>query len=354
MDELKARAQIELVGVHGLLRHQLEPARAWGQQAQATLERLGGAPNLQYLLHRSLGGALYDQGKYAEATEHFLKAREQAGAVLGEDHPRMAGMWANCGMGLSALGRFEEATEAVRHALELGEKWLGPRHPRLAHIQNNLATLLLQQKRADEALPLAREAVRTYEASGQESAGESRARMFLGHIHLRRKEHAQALQEMEKALAVGERVFGPTSPELADPLTGLGEVLAAQGRNAEALLPMQRALEHQEKGLGPEHFTLGNTLLRLGNVQLALGRTDQALASFERVLRLKDIEQYEPILAEARFAVAKQLEARREQRERASELARQAQEFYVRHPWDAEEKAELEALRARLTPPSTK
>jgi tetratricopeptide (TPR) repeat protein len=354
MDELKARAQIELVWVHGLLRHQLEPARAWGQQAQATLERLGGASHLQYLLHRSLGGALYDQGRCAEATEHFLKAREQAGAVLGEDHPRMAGMWANCGMGLSALGRFEEATEAVRHALELGLKWLGPRHPRVAHIQNNLATLLLQQKRADEALPLAREAVRTYEASGRESPGESRARMFLGHAHLLRKEHALALQEMEKALAVGERVFGPTSPDLADILTGRGEVLAAQGRNAEALLSMQRALEQQAQGLGPEHFTLGNTLLRLGNVQLALGRPAPALASFERVLRLQGIEQYEPILAEARFTVAKMLEARPGQRERARELARQALEFYVRHPWDMEEKVALEALLARLAPPASK
>jgi tetratricopeptide (TPR) repeat protein len=354
LDELRARAQIELVWLYGVNLHQLEPALAWGRQAQAILERLGGAPNLQYLLHRSLGGALFNQGKYAQATEHFLKAREKASAVLGEDHPRMAGMWANCGMGLSALGRFEEATEAVRHALELGVKWLGPRHPRVAQIQHNLAMLLLQQKRPAEALPLVREAVRTYEASGQESAGESRARMFLGHAHLRLKEYTQALQEMERALAVAERVYGPTAPDLDDILAGLGEILSAQGRNAEALLPIQRALEHQVQGLGPEHFKLGNTLLRLGNVQLALGRTDQALANFERVLRLKGIEQYEPILAEARFALAKVLEARPGQRERASKLARQALEFYTRHPWDVEEKTELEALLARLTPPPSK
>ena len=354
LDELKARAQTELVWLYGVNLHQLEPALEWGRQAQATLERLGGAPSLQYMLHRSLGGALFDQGKYAEATEHFLKAREQASAVLGEDHPRMAGMWANCGMGLSALGRYEEASHAMRHALELGVKWLGPRHPRVAHIQNNLVMLLLQRQRPDEALPLAREAVRTYEASGQESPGENRARMFLGYIHLQRKEYAQAREELERALAVGERVFGPTAPDLADTLTGIGRVLAAQGRNAEALRPLQRALEQQVQGLGPKHSKLGDTLLRLGKVQLALGRTAQALANFERVLQLQGIEQNEPILAETRFALARVLEANPRQRERRRALARQALEFYARHPWDVELKSELESLLARLTPPTSK
>ena len=347
LDELKARAQIELVWLHGINLHQLEPALAWGRQAQATLERLGGAPNLQSPLHGSLGGALFDQGKYAEATEHFLKAREQASAELGEDHPQMAGLWANCGMGLSTLGRYEEATDAVRRALALGLKWRGPRHPRVAQVQGNLVMLLLQQRRTDEALPLAREAVRTYEATGQESPGENRARMFLGHIHLRRKEYAEAREELERALAMGERVFGPTSPDLADTLTGLGEVLAAQGRYTEALRPLQRALEQQVQGLGPKHFMLGETLLRLGTVQLAMGHTEQAVTHFERVLQLQDIEQNEPIVAETRLALARVLEARPGARERGRELARQALTFYVRHPWDAQEKAELEALLAR-------
>jgi tetratricopeptide (TPR) repeat protein len=347
LDELKARAQIELVWHHGINLHQLEPALAWGRQAQATLERLGGAPNLQYRLHRSLGGALFNHGKFAEATEHFLKAREKASAVLGEDHPTLSGMWANCGMGLSTLGRYAEATDAVRHALELGVKWLGPRHPRVAHIQLNLVMLLLQQRRPDEALPLAREAVLTYESAGEPSPGWSRSHMFLGFIHTQRDEYALAYQELERSLALGEKAFGPTSRELAPMLTGMGEVLSAQGRHTEALVPMQRALAHQEKALGPKHSALGDTLLQLGKVQLALGRTPQALANLERVLQLQDIQQNEPIVAGARLALARVLVAHPQQRERARELARLALEFYSRHPWDAAERAELEALLKR-------
>ncbi|HZI11773.1 MAG TPA: tetratricopeptide repeat-containing protein kinase family protein, partial [Myxococcus sp.] len=347
LDEFKARAQIELVWLYGINLHQIEPALAWGRQAQATLERLGGGPNLQFRLHRSLGGALFDKGRFAEATEHFLKARERAGEVLGEDHPMMAGMWANCGMGLSTLGRYEEATDAVRHALALGLKWLGPRHPRVAHIQLNLVILLLHQRRADEALPLAREAVLTFESTDGPSQGENRARTFIGYIHTQRREYDQALQELERALAVGEKAFGPTAPELAATLEGMGEVLSAQGRHAEALRVIQRALTQQVQHLGPKHFQLGDTLLQLGKAHLARGHTAQAIPHLERVLQLEGIEQNEPLVAETRLALARALVANPQQRERGREFARLALAFYSRHPWNAAERAELEALLKR-------
>jgi tetratricopeptide (TPR) repeat protein/predicted Ser/Thr protein kinase len=354
LDELKARAQVELVWLYGINLHQLEQAVAWSRQAQATLERLGGSPQLLYPFHRNLGGALLDAGKYAEATEHFLKARELAAQVLGEDHPRMMGMWSNAGMGLGTLDRYEEATEAVRHAVSLGVKWLGPRHPQVASTQVSLVLLLLQQQRVDEALPLVREAIATYASLGKPGTGEARARMFLGHIHLKRQEYAQARQELERSLAIARTVYGPEAPELADALTGIGEVLLAQGKPREALVPIQQALELQVQALGPKHFALGDTLVRLGKAQLALGQRTQAAAQFERVLLLQDIEQNVPIASEARFALAQVLEPRPEQRERALGLARQALEFYSRHPWDAKEKAGLEALLTRLAPPASR
>jgi len=259
----------------------------------------------------------------------------------------MAGMWANCGMGLSTLGRYEEATDAVRHALALGLKWLGPRHPRVAHIQLNLVILLLHQRRADEALPLAREAVLTFESTDGPSQGENRARTFIGYIHTQRREYDQALQELERALAVGEKAFGPTAPELAATLEGMGEVLSAQGRHAEALRVIQRALTQQVQHLGPKHFQLGDTLLQLGKAHLARGHTAQAIPHLERVLQLEGIEQNEPLVAETRLALARALVANPQQRERGREFARLALAFYSRHPWNAAERAELEALLKR-------
>jgi len=349
LDELKARAQLELVWLYGVNLHQVGPAVAWSRQAQASINRLGGALRLQYPLHLHLGGALFDAGRYAEASEHFEKARRQAAEVLGEDHPRLAGIWANAGMGLSALGRYEEATVAVRHALALAVKWLGPRHPRVAHIQTNLVQLLLYQHREDEALPVSQEAVAIYSALGEAPPGAARSWLFLGHIHLKRGEHAPSRRALEHSLAIARRVYGPEAPELADALTGLGELLSAEGRYEEALASMQRALELQQKALGPSHLALAETLVRMGQVQLALRHTRRATANFERVLRLQEVEQNEPIVAEARLALARLMERRPDQREQALEHARRALAFYTRHPWDAAEKAELEALLGRLT-----
>ena len=344
LDELKARALIELTGVYGINLHQPEPAVAMSRQAQATLDRLGGSPSLQYPLHRSLGGALFDAGRYAEATEHFQKSRELAAQVLGEDHPRMADLWANSGMGLSTLDRYEEATDAVQHAVDLGVKWLGARHPRVAHLQINLGMLLIQQKRLHEALPLAEEAVTTYASQSETSSGEARARMFLGRLYLKLKDYGQARRELEQALEIGSKVYGSEGPELAGALIGMGELFAEEGQYPPALDFMQHALNLQQQALGPKHFALGETLLRMGKVHLELEGTDQAIENFERVLRLREIEQNAPITAETRFALASALEKSPGQRERARELAQQALEFYSRHPWNAEEKAQLEAL----------
>jgi tetratricopeptide (TPR) repeat protein len=351
LDELKARAQIELTWVYGVNLHQPEPAVAVSRQAQATLERLGGSPSLQYQLHRSLGGALFDAGKYAEATEHFLKSRELAARVLGEDHPQLAALWANSGMGLSTLDRYEEATDAVQRAVALGVKWQGARHPRVAHMQINMVMLLLQQKRLDEALALAQEAVTTYSSEREASAGEARARLFLGHIYLKRKDYEQAQRELEQSLSIARHVHGPDGPELADALTGIGELFSEQGQYQPALDFMRQALDLQEKALGPNHFALGETLIRMGKVQMEQERTEEAIAHFERVLELQEIEQNAPIAAETRFALARALEPSTGQRERARELAQQALEFYSRHTWNAAEKAELEALLSRLSAP---
>jgi tetratricopeptide (TPR) repeat protein len=150
------------------------------------------------------------------------------------------------------------------------------------------------------------------------------------------------------------KVFGPHAPEQADALTGLGEVLSAQGQHTEALASIQQAMELQLGGLGPKHVSLGETLMRMGKVQLALGRGAQATASFERALQLENIEQNAPLTAELRLALAQVLASRPEQQQRARELAQRALEFYARHSWGVREKAEAESLLTRLERPSSR
>ena len=352
LDELKARSQTELVWVYGLNLHQVEPALLWGRHAQATIDRLGGAPNLQFELYRNLGAMRLQEARYAEAAEDFKRVLELAASVLGEDHPRMAGMWSNYGLALSTMGQYEQADQAMGHALELATRWLGPRHPRVANIQLNIVFSHMQQKRPDEALPLAHAALATYEQlQGPEGKDVGRALMFTAYLHLVRKEYALALEKMERSVAVTRKAFGPDSLMVSSPLAGLGHILSEQGRHTEALPYLQQALRMQIQENGPKHLALAATLQAMGHSQLALGQATQAIASFERALGLEDVEKSGLwVLADTRFGLARALGSRPEQRERARQLALQAREFYARSAWHSEEKAEVEAWLAQLPP----
>jgi len=352
LDELKARIQTELVWLYGLHLHQVESALLWGRHAQATIDRLGGAPNLQFELYRGLGGMRLEEGRHAEAVEDFKRAQELGALVLGEDHPRMAGLWSNYGLALSTLRQYEQAEQAMGHALELATRWLGPRHPRVASIQLHIVYSHLQQKRVQEALPLAQVALATYEQlQGPEGQDVGRALMFIGHLHLASKEYALALEKMERSVAVMRKAFGPDSLMMAGPLAGLGRALSEQGRHTEALPALQQALRMQTQQSGSKHLLLAEPLYSLGKSQLALGQATQAIASFERVLGLENIEKSGvSVLADTYFALAQVLVERSGEEARARELAHKAREFYARFAWHAPEQAEVEAWLAKLPP----
>ena len=351
-DELKARVQIELVWLTGTLLKQHEQAEAWASHAQATIERLGGAPDIQVRLHNHMGSALAQQGRYKEASERLLRARELATAQLGEDHPQLSGIWSNYGTAMMNQGRYPEALEATHRGLDIALKWLGPHHPKVARLRLNAALASTNAKRTDEALVQVRQALATFEqAFGPESIQAAEAGRFLSHIYLLRKEYARAQEAVERPLAITRRHHGEGSAELASPLHLLAQARLGQGHAAEALALTQQALELEIRALGPRNPLLGEYLLTIGQAQHALGRHEQAVASLERALQLDGLEQAEPaIIADTRFALAQALWTMPQQRERARALARQVLDFYGSQPLEAQKKADVEAWLAGLNP----
>ncbi len=63
--------------------------------------------------------------------------------------------------------------------------------------------------------------------------------------------YQQALPFAEKALRLGERMFGPDHPEVTRGFNDLGELYRLQGSYAEAEPLLKRALAIYEKPLGP-------------------------------------------------------------------------------------------------------
>jgi serine/threonine protein kinase/tetratricopeptide (TPR) repeat protein len=87
----------------------------------------------------------------------------------------------------------------------------------------------------------------------------------MGRTYRRLGAYTKAQQLLERALVVGQRVFGAEHVRVAETLTYLGEVLADKGEYAAAGQRLEQALAIQRKLLG-EHADVAVTLVDLGRV----------------------------------------------------------------------------------------
>ena len=105
--------------------------------------------------------------------------------------------------------------------------------------------------------------------------------------HLRMvADYVGARAAYERALAIGERAFGPDHPNVATGVNNLGSVLQDLGDLAGARAAFERALAIFEHVLGPDHPNVATLVNNLGRVLQDLGELAGARAAFERALRI--------------------------------------------------------------------
>ena len=98
----------------------------------------------------------------------------------------------------------------------------------------------------------------------------------------------QSVQELEKALAIRERLFGPNHPLVADTLNLLGLADYHQGRMADAERSYGAAVEILRKqapstDLAAALSNLGNAMSAQGRLKEGEGQTREALSIWERL-----------------------------------------------------------------------
>jgi len=92
---------------------------------------------------------LYQEGKYAEATEIAKRAVEVATKTFGPNDPKVATSLNDLALLYQSQGRYADAEPLYKRSLEIREKALGKEHPDVAISLDNIG--VLYQDRGDYA-----------------------------------------------------------------------------------------------------------------------------------------------------------------------------------------------------------
>lgn len=184
------------------------------------------------------------------------------------------------GLGQIESGR-RELTYAEAITGRLGDETLEVR------LMMTRAWLDAREARVESALAWADRAIAAADKSQRmTSLDKAAAYQNLGAIFGTLAHHDRSISAFRRAIELIERVQGPNSGELVDPLSKLASGLASRGRLDEALQSYQRALRIAELVYGAEHATVGTSLLDISALLLSDGRREEALAAVDRATKI--------------------------------------------------------------------
>lgn len=205
------------------------------------------------VLH-TLGGALDDANRTAEARWSLLRSLAIRARSLGPDHPDTL----NCLNSLAVLQRHRgdpsKALALYRRVLAAREQALGPDHIDVANSLANTASVLIQLRHLDDAAPLLDRALQICESAVGDSHPYTASCCYhLSQLCAAREDYAQAEDYAHRALRIRETAFGRLHPQVAHALNNLASLYAQQHRWKEAEPLALRALGILNAHYGPGH-----------------------------------------------------------------------------------------------------
>ncbi len=100
--------------------------------------------------------------------------------------------------------------------------------------------------------------------------------------------YSQSQSLLQQSLAVGEQVFGPEHPAIAESLSVLAIIASNQKDYERAERFYQQALVIREKALGPQHPTTAESLNNLGVFYCTIGKYEQAEPLLRQALSINE------------------------------------------------------------------
>ncbi len=240
--------------------------------------RAGFVPGLVQSL-RMLGEVLIGLGRRREALPHLREAAALFAQLKDADGE--AAVWARLAGACEAEGQDAEAMAAWGQARSIRQR-TGDAAGELQALEGLGRTARRHLPEASLAIGHFREAAELAASTGQAQA-EGRLRNTLGILAWTRGEHAGALAEYERALAVFRAAGDEAGVGLA--LNSLGATLRALDRRGQARERLEQALaHHRQAGLARLE---GHALALLGEIALELDEPAEARARLEASLAIR-------------------------------------------------------------------
>jgi serine/threonine-protein kinase len=201
-DEVAAKAAALIPSFTVNRFNQVQVAREWLVVAQGAVTRLGHETLADAMLAQAEGMlALTDQA-YDRALAAADRSIEITRRLLGPDDPLTIQWQANKGDWQQAAGRFDEALQTIIHARQQFEQLLGRDHPRVALVWNNQGEVLNLLRRYEEAEAAYRRSAELFRQSGADTTFLGWALTGLGRALLGQNRAPAAEAALEEALAI--------------------------------------------------------------------------------------------------------------------------------------------------------
>ncbi len=281
--------------------------------------------------HINMGLAYLRAGKYSEAAGQFTTSKtmiEAANQTLRREYPNTLSHLATAQTRLGKFGDAEKnfrAALAAHHKLGLGDSLSE------ATANANFAFLLNQRGKRKEAL---KRQERSLEIQRKllppNSAGLARAIGNLAIANAGNGKLGRAVALSKESMEMLLEVYPKRdNPDLVNAHTMYGTLLRYSGKKAESLPFMERAVKLSDKLYPAKHPQKVNPLIELGHSLSALNKHERARAALTRAVDLTRAPNVPPPwTAEAKFALAKALQALRRNPARQRSLASEARAVY--------------------------
>jgi tetratricopeptide (TPR) repeat protein len=389
-DETEVRAFVARAYFVGYRQSHFASGERWLRYAQTPLARLGTPDAIEAERVETLGIIEWSEGKLEPALADLEKARGLWDRAYGPRNARVARSLDGIAVVYMDMGRYQDALTIGQQAAAISEEDLGAQHPELALELNNVGNALWYLGRYPEALPALRRALSIWTTSlGKDSAEQVAPLDSLGSVLTSMARYAEADDALERARALLEHTGDVHGPEYAGVLNDLGLVWRRRGDVKHARELHEQARDVLIESVGATHADVGSTDVRLaetylldrafpaarelatqgtaiieaalgarspalaaaltvrGEAELGAADTSAAVTTLTRALEMRDpagtdVGGQPDEEARTRFALARALWPHGD-RDRALDLARQADTFYATAPWYAAEHAATQA-----------